>query len=284
MADTVANYSADDARSVFQSSMQQYGFSDLQIQKLLPQITEWQATYSPSQIVSDLLPTTDVYQERFSANTARVKAGLPALSPAAYINLESTYRSIMQDAGLPKGFYDNSNDFSSFISKDISPTEMKTRVDAASKAVNNTDPAYKQALQSMYGIDEGMMAAHMLDPERALPLIEKQAKAIQMGTAATRQGLNISATEAENLGMNNITGVSAEAGMQQVASMTPGLSALGNISGQGYDQSTAESEVFGGLASAQRKREQLINQEQNRFTGRSNVAPGSLNASNEGLL
>ena len=277
-------YSANDARSVFSETLKQYGFSDLQINQLIPQVVEWQAVYTPTQIVTDLLPTTQVYQERFSANVSRIKNGLPPLAPNAYLTMENNYRTILRDAGLPSGFYDSAQDFASFISQDISPTELKFRADSAAQAVNNTDPYYKQSLQDLYGIDEGMMMAHMLDPERAMPLIERQAKAVQMGAAAKRQGLSISTSEAENLAMNNITGVGAEQGMATVAEMTPGLSALAQIGGEQYDQSTAQSEVFGGLASAKRKRQQLVSQEQDRFTGRSGVDSKSLQGGLEGML
>lgn len=277
-------YSAGDARAVFSNTLASYGFSDIQINQLIPQVTQWQAIYTPAQIVSDLLPTTQVYQERFSANASRIKNGLPPLAPNAYLTMENNYRAILKDAKLPPGFYDNASDFASFISQDISPSELKFRADSAAQAVNNTDPYYKQSLQDLYGIDEGMMVAHMLDPERAMPLIEKQAKAVQMGAAAKRQGLSVSTAEAENLAMNNITGVSAEQGMATIAEMTPGLSALAQIGGDQYDQATAESEVFGGLASAKRKRQQLTQQEQDRFTGRSSVDSKSLASGLEGML
>lgn len=131
------------------------------------------------------------------------------------------------------------------------------------------------------------MIAHMLDPNAAAPLIEKQSKAAEFGAAAARQGLQVGSDQAaqfEQYANGVPTGVGAEQGMQQVAYMTPTLSGLASISGTGYDQATAMSEVFGGSVDAQRKREQLINQEQNRFTGRSNVESKSLKASNEGLL
>ena len=71
---------------------------------------------------------------------------------------------------------------------------------------------------------------------------------------------------------------------RSVAEMTPGLQTLGQISGRGYNQQTAENEVFGGLASAKRAREQLTQEEKDRFTGRSNVESKSLISDTSGLL
>jgi hypothetical protein len=250
---------------------------------LAPRIAEFLTQGYSQDTVSLLLQDSPEYKQRFSANEARIKAGLPVLSPKEYLATESTYRAILQDAGLPKGFYDNKSDFDKLISGDVSATELKQRVDAAAKAVDNSDPYYKEALQNMYGLDAGHMIAHILDPEAAAPLVEKQAKAVEYGAAALRQGLAqapVSDYEAYASGVG--TGVGAEQGMAQIAEMTPGLTTLAQISGDQYNQATAQQEVFGGLASARRKRQQLTQQEEARFTGRSNVEAGSLGSGTTG--
>lgn len=272
-----------DARDIFRETLKQYGFSTEQIDTLIPQIVEWQSVYTPAQIVSDLLPTTTVYKQRFSANEARIKAGLAPLSASEYIATERAYRSIMRDAGLPNGFYDSADDFSRFIANDVSATELKQRVDSAAKAVNNADPFYRQALQQMYGIDEGMMVAQMLDPDRALPLIEKQAKAVEFGQAAIAQGLATDTARFEALGAQPVaTGYSATQGFGAIASMLPATERLGQIYGEEYNQATAEQEVFGGLASARRKRQKLGELEQSTFSGQSGLSAGSLKKTREG--
>jgi len=217
----------------------------------------------------------DAYSKRFAGNLAREAKGLPPLSPDQYISTEDAYRKIL--AVLPKGFYDSQSHFNDFIGNNIDPSQLQERVSAAQKAIDNTDPYYKQALQEMYGLDPSLMIAHLLDPTAAAPLVERQARAAEYGAAAARQGLSqapVSQYEAYATGVG--TGVDAEKGMAQVAEITPGLTTLGQISGDQYNQQTAQEEVFGGLASARRKREKLSAQEEARFTGRSNVESGSL--------
>lgn len=234
--------------------------------------------------VSLMLQDTPEYKQRFAGNEARRKAGLPVLSPAEYLATESSYRQVMRSAGLPKGFYDSEDDFSKFIAQDVAPSELKTRVDTAAKAIDNTDPYYTQALREMYGLSNGDMIAHLLDPERATPLVMKQVKAVEYGTAAIKQGLQVtSPTQYEQFTQGG-TGIGAEQGMAAVAELAPQLSKLGAISGEQYDQSTAEQEVFGGLASAKRKRQQLQAQEEARFTGRSNIESKSLQGGFEGAF
>jgi len=272
-----------DARDIFKNMLSSYGFTNDQISGLLPQVMKWNASYTKDEIAQTLLPTTQEYQTRFSGNQLRIKNGLSAIPMSQYLANEDAYQSVLRSAGLPKGFHDSQSNFADFIGNNIDPSQLKERVSAAQKAIDGTDPYYKDALQSMYGLDTGHMIAHLLDPEAAAPLVERQAKAAEYGAAAARQGLaqgSVSDYEAYASGVG--TGAGAEQGMAQIASMTPGLTALAQISGDQYNQGTAEQEVFGGLASAQRKRQQLSQQEIDRFTGRSNVVAGSLNADNAG--
>jgi len=283
MADSAPDVNTDDARDIFKTMLSSYGFSDDQIGQLLPQVMQWNSTYTSAEIANTLLPTTSVYKERFAGNETRIKNGLQPLPLAQYLSLESAYKQVLKRSGLPKGFYDNTSDFANLIANDVSGSELVSRIDAAKRVVDNADPYYTQSLQSMYGLDSGHMIAHILDPEAAAPLVERQTKAVEYGAAAMRQGLATGpVSQYEQYAAGVGTGVGAEAGMAQVAAMTPGLETLAQISGDQYSQATAEQDVFGGLASARRKAQQLSQQEIDRFTGRSNVVSGSLNADNVG--
>lgn len=280
MADSVAP--PMDARDVFTRTLKDLGFTESQINELLPQVTQWQSVYTPTQIVTDLLPTTTVYQQRFSANETRIKNGLKPLTPSEYLASEESYRATLRDSGLPAGFYDSSDDFAGFIGQDVSAYEIKLRADAAARAVNNADPAYTKALRDIYGIDEGMMTAFMLDPERALPLVEKQAKAVEFGAAAVRQGLQATNVGEQFAQRGPATGYTAEQGYSAIAGMLPTAQTLGQVYGETYDQATAEQEVFSGLESAKRKRQKLGQMETSTFSGQSGLSAGSLKASKSG--
>lgn len=301
-AGTVANYVANqtiaaqntqqqtNAIASLQALFQNYGMTNIAnaivgaVQKGYTTDTIQLSMQAPSADAS-LNALNQAYNQRFAGNIARAKNGLPPLDPATYISNETAYTNALRSAGLPKGFYDSQDSFAKLIANNVSPTEFNQRISAAKKAIDNTDPYYTQALQNMYGLDAGHMIAHILDPEVAAPLVEKQAKAVEYGAAAARQGLSqapVSDYEAYAGGLG--TGVGAEAGMAQIASMTPGLTTLGQISGTGYNQQTAEQEVFGGLASAQRARQKLTAEEEARFTGRSNIDSKSLQGDTAGQL
>jgi hypothetical protein len=225
-------------------------------------------------------PLAVAFQQRFAGNAARVKAGMAPLSPAEYIATERSYRQIMSAAGLPKGFYDSNSDFTSFISKDVSPTELKSRVDLAASAVANADPFYTSSLQSMYGLSTGDMIAHALDPQAALPLLQKQAEAVKIGTAAARQGWGISAAGAENLYTQGVSAAQAEQGFRTVAGMQTEQQRLAQIWGgdtAAQGQNLVAS-TFGtaGAAYADQQIKALQQKEIGSFSGGSGAAKGSL--------
>lgn len=194
--------------------------------------------------ISILLQQTDEYKQRFAGNELRKAKGLPVLSPAEYLSTESSYRQLMRQAGLPDGFYDQPSDFNDFIGKDVSPTELKSRVDLASQASVLASPELKNALLSMYGIDDSHITAYFLDPERALPTIQKQAAAAQIGAEALKRGLNIS-THAEDYAMAGISSQQAAQAYGQIAQQLPGYATIAGQYGMNVGQADLEASLFG---------------------------------------
>jgi hypothetical protein len=140
------------------------------------------------------------YQKRFAANTARVKAGLPELDPSTYVGLEEAYRQLMRSNGLPEGFYDQSDDFRRLIESDVSPAELQERVESGYRAVRDADPAVKRQMQELYGVSEGQLTAYFLDPDKAAPLLTRQARAAQVAARGRElAGMQLTAMSAEDL-------------------------------------------------------------------------------------
>jgi len=230
---------------------------------------------------------TPEFKLRFPANEARKKAGLPVLSLDEYIAAENAYQSVFREAGFAKGFYDSKEDFTRFLENDISPSELKQRVDIASMSVDNADPYYVDSLQRLYGIPKADMVAYALDPERAMPFINRQVQAAQFGGEAARQGLQIDRSMAETYtGQLGVTQAQARQGFEQVAGALPVAEKLSQITAGaqpfGLEQTT--SAVFGGAGSAEYKRrlQSLSEQEQSRFAGQAGVSRGSLGRPSSG--
>ena len=238
---------------------------------------------SPSQFAIELQNTKE-YQQRFSANQDRIKAGLQALTPAAYIGLEDQYQNIMRNYGLPSSYYSKDSmgtqaGFNKFIANDVSAAELEDRVATAQQRVLNSNPEVLSALKQFYpDINNADILAYTLDPKNALDTIHRKVTAAEIGGAALAQGLQAQGGTAESLAGLGVTKAQAQQGYTNVAQMVPRGSQLADIYGQTpYNQGTAEAEVFNtaGASDAANKRKKLSALEQASFSGSSGV--GSLN-------
>ena len=258
-------------------------FTSYGLATLAPKVIDFiQQGYS-ADTVSLLLADTPEYKQRFAANDARQKAGLPVLSPAEYLATEQSYRDIMANAGLPKGFYDQPDDFQKFIAADVSPTEIKTRVDAAADLVNNTDQATKDYFSQHYS--KGDMIAYALDQTRAAPLVGKTIAAAKIGGAAANQGLSVDSGLAEQLAGQGVSQQQAQQGFGVIATDQPNADKLAGIYGQqGFTVADLANEVFLSNAGIADRRAKLASQERATFGGNSGVGQTSLNQNQGGRL
>lgn len=236
----------------------------------------------PSQFIIELR-NTKAYQERFKANTERIKKGLSALNEATYIANEDAYRNTLRLYGLTQ--FDNDEYVSQFIANDIRPEELTERVSLAVNRVKMADPAITQTLKQYYGLKDSDMVASILDPKTQLPRIQRQIAASEIGVAAGRQGFNIGQATAEQLAAQGITEAQAQKGYATIADILPTAEKLSDIYGTTLDKyglAEGEQEVFNQLASAQRKRQRLASREIAEFSGQAGVSRGSLGTATGG--
>ena len=226
------------------------------------------------------LRETPEYQARFSANKARIAAGLSALSPAEYIAMEDQYQNIMRNYGLPASYYTKDTTgkqagFDKFLANDVSAAELEDRIATAQQRVLNTNPEVLQAFRQFYpDISNADILAYTLDPQNALTNIKRKVTAAEIGGAALAQGLQAQGGTAESLAGQGITKAQAQQGYTDIAQILPRASQLSDIYQQGpYNQQTAEAEVFNtaGAATAAAKRKKLSDLEKAAFSGSSGV-------------
>jgi hypothetical protein len=257
------------AFALLRSEFDRYGLGDLvgDIQSLAEE------GISPSEF-SLRLRQTQPYQQRFAANQQRINKGLRALSEAEYIGLEDQYQNVMRRYGLPASFYAKGErgvqpELQKFIAGDVSPAELEDRVQLAATRVQNAAPEVMSTLEKFYpGITKSNLLAYTLDPERALPEIQRQIQSAEIGAAGQVAGLSVGQMRAEELARRGITQAQAQQGYQTISEVLPRAEQLASIYGaEPYDQVTAEQEVFGlqGAASARRKRQKLGAMEQAQF-------------------
>jgi len=162
--------------------------------------------------------TTPQYQQRFPAMAIRRSANMNAISEEEYIALEKGYRQVLKIAGMPANLFDTPEDFTELIGGDVSVTELNQRVQQGYQAVAQSNPQVINEMKRLYGIDDAGLAAYFLDPERATPVLLRQARAAQIAAEGTLQaGLEIGAAQAEQLAIAGVTEETARQGFQTLA-------------------------------------------------------------------
>lgn len=271
-------FKAENAAISLTALFEKYGLGTL-----APKVKELAiAGYSDDTITIQLAETPE-YKQRFRANEDRRKKGLAVLSPSEYINLEDRYRQILKSYGLKQ--FDNDEYVTQFLSNNVSPTELTSRVETAVNRVQNADPLILDTLRSYYNIPEINLVAYMLDPEKEEPALLRQVQAAEIGAAARVQGLTAGKPVAEQLAAQGITQAQAQKGYATIAGILPEATKLSQIYSDAldqYGQAEAEQEVFNSLASAQRKRRALTEREIATFSGASGLGRTSLDQKSRG--
>jgi hypothetical protein len=198
------------------------------------------------------LRDSESFKTRFAANETRRAAKKLPYSVSQYLQLESSYRNTLLSAGMPADFYNTPEDFSNFIANDISPDEVKARVEQGYAAVKNADPKVVNELKTMYGLDDGTLAAFFVDPARTKDQVLRAARAAEVASQARQQaGISLGSAAAELLVQQGVTQEEARTGFAQVSQLQELTRPL-----QGEQALTQEELVAGSLgtnaAAAQR--------------------------------
>lgn len=213
-----------DAWAYLKGILDQYGLGSLS--QFV--ITELTAGRSQEEIALDLQQTPQ-FKAAFPEIAARQAAGLPAVSPGEIVSYRNSAVQLMRAAGLPQGFYDSPQDVQNLISSDVSLSELNDRINAAKDATYNVDPAAQARLYQEFGLapGSGSLAAFFLDDKKALPLLQRQVQAAQIGGAADQVGYG---------GLNNATALDlAQAGVTSAQAR------------QGFNTLGMEGQLFTGL-------------------------------------
>lgn len=207
----------DDAFATLQGLLNEFNLSSL-IAWAKSQLVNGR---SANEIALDL-PSQQAYKDRFAGLVTRQANGLPAMSPAEYIAYENQLMQQMRQAGFPVGFYGNHDTFESYVAdvigKNVSLSEEAQRIGLYQQAAYNTPVEVRDYLRSTYGVDEGGLAAYYANPDRALPILQQQFTAAQIGGQAQRQQFGpLTQTEAERLAALGVTDQAAAQGFGQVS-------------------------------------------------------------------
>lgn len=221
---------------------------------------------SIEQVVYELRQTTQ-YKTRFSGNAGLVEKGYTPLSEAAYLDYENSTRQMYQYYGLPKGFHDSQADLGKLIAGNVSVAEQRDKV-VAYRALLDAEPAEQQAFGRLYGIDSGTQLAYFIDPDRALPFLQRAQRSASVASAALTTGFGeidrITAERLDALGVDSATAAAGFTDLARAAQVT------GQILGDqqpGMSQQEQLAATFEGNAAAQAKLSRRAKERTGAYTG-----------------
>lgn len=282
------------AREYLQGLFKQFGFAETDITSLMGQVEGWiQSGIADAGTDAVLMKfrDTDIYRRRFAGMAELISRG-QAISEAEYIQLESSYRNVMQNYGIDKSYFDNYDDFARLIGAGLSPKEVEERVVAAKQAMN---PLVAAELREYYNVEDGDLTAYMLGltDEKGLRLasarnqeqIRTGARAAQIGAAAERAGFRMDRDYAERLGGTSL-GQNLDPFQMETMSRLEGTfdqarrgadreTTLAGIDSEAYDQRDALAAAFGDQQKALAS-ERRAKRERARFAGSGGASSASL--------
>lgn len=232
-------------------------FSNYGLGSLGSKIEEYVRKGYSGDTVALLLRKTPEYKARFPAMEALAQQGR-AISEGEYIQYERSTAQIERMYGLPSGML--SGNVTKMLTMNLSVQEIGERAGLAAANALTAPDVVKQQMQDYYGLGPGALTAYYLDPDVALPILQKQAAAARVGAAATRQGLNVGRGIAEDLVGQGVSEDEAQKGFAGVKATEQ----FGYGRGETISQDERTAGVFGD-ADATRKMQRVAESRTGRF-------------------
>lgn len=234
-------------------------------------------------------PAIKLIREENARRMSRGEPIIPEISAAEYVADEYAYSQATRD--LP-GKWTSRENIAAWIAGDVSPAEVKARVDLAKQYIDyNINPDIKAELRDIYGLtDEDMLDYVISDPRRREVLegeFEQRMKQATVGGAARSRGLGISDSLRDEIASSSdsvYTFGQAAAGFESVAAQADDYARLSAISGINTSRDDLIREEFNlaGGSSTTKLKKRLASQERARFSGSSAVGANSLRVSGLG--
>jgi hypothetical protein len=222
------------------------------------------------------------YKARFAANDARTKKGLAALSPAEYIATENAYRQVLQTYGLPQTFFDSQDDYRNFLENDLSPSELNDRAKVAQSVWLSADEQTRSVWRDFYGLSDGAAIASILDPTKALPIVQSMAETAKAGGLARQNGLEANEARIRGYVDSGITADQLGQGFSDIGTVHDVDQAIGRRFGTDLSQPVEEASRIQGLASARRAQADAYASEQALFQAKPGADKTSLSRRTSG--
>jgi len=257
-------------------------FNNYGLSTLAPKILDFLQQGFGSDTITTLLQQTPEYKARFAGNDGRLKLGLQVLTPAEYLSTEASYRQLLQAGGLDPAFM-SQKQYAEWISKDISPTEIQSRVNLAVQATTTAPPELLSAFAQI-GVAHGDLTSYFLNDKTAMPVLQQKMNQAQIIEAGKLSGLQVDSSRALQFAQQGVSAATAQSAYQKISQMMPEAAKLSSIYSKApaYTQKEAENETLGNSGEAENIRLGLSQKEQATFTGQGGVGQKSFSQQTAG--
>jgi hypothetical protein len=190
-------------------------FESYGLMGLYSDIEKWaRQDYSADAVLLELRKTP-AYKDRFPAMEALAQKRR-GISEGEYIEFERNATRLEREYGLPEGML-GKDSVTTLLTNEVSGRELENRVVLASNATQTVSQQMRTQFQDFYGVGQGGLAAYFLDPEKAMPLLERQYAASNIAGQGLIQGVNTTRDIAEELFEAGVDQEGARRGFGQVA-------------------------------------------------------------------
>lgn len=215
----------------------------------------------------------DAFRRRFEGIFARQEAGLTPMSPAEIVAYEQALNQRLTMAGMDQ-FYTRGL-VTRLVANDISLAEAAVRIDEGLEEVAYSGSEIRDAFAEFYGVQgDQALAMLYLDPELALPELERMTRTAVVGGIGDRFQVNLKEDRASRIGDIGYSKGQLQEGFMQIEGMKGLLEETYGESAIGQDY-TAEGEgadaVFGLGEGARERIERRRRQRIGDFSGQDNA-------------
>lgn len=284
IVDTAAKTAADiaaqgrlDARVEFGNTLKALGLP----QNLIDEIdTMIKQDYTNSQMYLEL-QKTDAWKERFPGMAALSAAG-KAIDAGTYISQEKSMLQTLDYYGIDKNIFGTTQELGKQIANLVSPKRFETVVALAAQDVEQ-NPDVLAGLNLYYGVDKSAAISYLLNPTIGLDLIQRQARAAEIGAKAaksnfafgmTKEGSGVAESFINAAGTMDLQALDVT--FQQARGLSDVQSSIAATEGASYNDLSAVSAILGkdqtAILDSQRRAARSVA----KFSGSSGLGSGSL--------
>lgn len=281
-AKTAADIAAQgrlDARIEFGDTLKSLGLP----QNLIDEIdTMIKKDYTKSQMYLEL-QNTQAWKDRFPGMAALAAAG-KAIDAGTYISQEKAMLQTLDYYGVDKKIFGTTAELGKQIANLVSPRRYETVVALAAQDVEQ-NPDVLAALNLYYGVDKSAAISYLLNPTIGLDIIQRQARAAEIGAKAAKSKFDFGTTEgtagsgvAESF--INAAGTmdlqSLDVTFQQARGLADTQASIAATEGAAYNDLSAVSAILGKDQAAILDSQRRAARATAKFSGSSGLGSGSL--------